>query len=62
MNFYEKALFVKPTWRLTRGQAQLLFALRAMLLFAVNLGLEHEAFGVYEQMALRLPLTFLSPS
>jgi hypothetical protein len=30
MNFYEKALFVKPTWRLCRGRTQRLSALRAI--------------------------------
>jgi hypothetical protein len=37
MDFYEKALFVKPTWRLPRGRVQRLrlpFA-RAMLLSAL---------------------------
>jgi hypothetical protein len=39
-DFYEKALFVKPTWRLPRGRVQRLrlpFA-RAMLLSALSLG------------------------
>ena len=35
-NFYEKALFVKPTWRLPRGRVQRLCALRAMLLSALS--------------------------
>ena len=39
-NFYEKAHFVKPTWRLVSvAEAQLLIsALRAMLLSAIGLG------------------------
>ena len=31
-NFYEKALFVKPTWQLPRGRAQRLCASRAKVL------------------------------
>ena len=38
-DFYEKALFVKPTWRLYRGRAQRLCALRAMLLSALSMSL-----------------------
>ncbi len=34
-DFYEKAFFVKPTWRLRRGRIQRLSALRAMLLSAL---------------------------
>jgi hypothetical protein len=36
MNFYEKAQFVKPTWRDPRGRVQRLSTLRAMLLFALS--------------------------
>src|SRR5215211_1783762 len=35
-NFYEKALFVKPTWRPPCGVNRPLSALRAMLLFALS--------------------------
>src|SRR5215203_6500569 len=35
-NFYEKALFVKPTWRPICVVTRLLSTLRAMLLFALS--------------------------
>jgi hypothetical protein len=35
-NFYEKALFVKPTWRLRVAERNGCFALRAMLLSALS--------------------------
>jgi len=39
VNFYEKALFVKPTWRLyVLAERNSCSALRAMLLFAVIFG------------------------
>jgi hypothetical protein len=40
MNFYEKALFVKPTWRLLLGaECKASNALRAMLLSALSVSL-----------------------
>ena len=36
-NFYEKALFVKPTWRPLCGVSRLLCPWRAMLLFALSM-------------------------
>jgi hypothetical protein len=38
-DFYEKALFVKPTWRLLCGRGATAYAVRAMLLSALSVSL-----------------------
>ena len=48
MNFYEKALFVKPTWRLVAAERNA-SALRAMLLSALS-GSSHSLGGSVHRM------------